>query len=69
VCGIPNAQGDTGYYVSYDNAKETKEAIENALNSKADTKEIRNRIKVNFTLEKREKEFKKILFKMDGKNE
>jgi glycosyltransferase involved in cell wall biosynthesis len=61
VCGIPNAQGDAGYYVSYDDEKETKEAIEKALKSKADTKEIRNRIKDNFTIEQREKEFKKQL--------
>jgi len=58
VCGIPNAQGDAGYYVSYDDEKETKEAIEKALKSKADTKEIRNRIKDNFTIEQREKSLK-----------
>jgi len=39
------------------------------LKSKAEVTEIRSRIKDKFTIEQREKEFKKILFKMDGKNE
>jgi glycosyltransferase involved in cell wall biosynthesis len=61
VCGIPNAQGDVGYYVSYDDMKETREAMEKALNSKADTKKIRKRIKDNFTIEQREMKFRTML--------
>ena len=60
VCGIPNAQGNIGYYVSYDNAVETKKAIEEALTKKTSTI-IRNKIKNNFTIEEREKKFKKVI--------
>jgi glycosyltransferase involved in cell wall biosynthesis len=60
VCGIPNAQGDAGHYVSYNNAKETKEAIEKALSTKTSTI-IRNKIKNNFTVEKREKKVKEVI--------
>jgi len=58
VCGIPNAQGDAGHYVSYNNVVETKDAIEKALSTKTSTT-IRNKIKNNFTIEEREKKFKK----------
>lgn len=67
VCGIPTAQGNIGYYVEYDNAEETKKAIEKALDSKADTKEIRNRIKDNFAIEKRDKEMIKVLTGLYGR--
>ncbi|MEM3700272.1 MAG: glycosyltransferase family 4 protein [Candidatus Bathyarchaeia archaeon] len=56
-CGIPNAIGDTGYYVSYGDAKATAEAIREALNCVHEKgKAARVRIEKLFSLHKRESE-------------
>ncbi|MFH0861101.1 MAG: glycosyltransferase family 4 protein [Candidatus Altiarchaeota archaeon] len=53
--GVKTLIGDTGFYVPYDNPKVTADAIEKALYSEKG-RIARNRIKVKFTLERREKE-------------
>jgi glycosyltransferase involved in cell wall biosynthesis len=59
VCGIPSAIGETGFYVPCCDPKATAEAVKLAL--KAEGKDARTRIKNMFSLERREKEIKKII--------
>jgi len=54
-CGIPTAIGDTGFYVPYGNVEATVEAIKEALESNKGEK-ARERIKILFPIERREKE-------------
>jgi len=51
-CGIPNAIGDTGFYVPYGNTEATVEAINKALNSNKG-KDARERVKNMFPVENR----------------
>jgi glycosyltransferase involved in cell wall biosynthesis len=53
-CGIPHAIGDTGFYVPYADVDATVQAVREALKSDKG-REARERIKVKFPLEKREK--------------
>jgi glycosyltransferase involved in cell wall biosynthesis len=61
VCGIPNAQGDLGYYVDYGKTLITKQAIQDALDKQEDINKIRNKIKEKYTIEKRENSLRNIL--------
>ena len=64
-CGIPRAIGDTGFYVSFGDAKETANAIIKALNKQDELGEkARERIKNNFRLISREKELVEIILKL-----
>ena len=61
-CGIPNAIGNTGFYVPYGNAKATAEAIKNALDAPAELgKKARKRIMEKYPPEKREKKLIEII--------
>jgi len=61
-CGIPTGIGDTGFYVSYSNERETAKAIKKALDTPDEFgKKARKRIKEKFPLERREKELVKII--------
>ena len=54
--GLPEIVGENGFYISYDDEKETVAAIEKALNVSDKTrKNVINQIKNNFSLELREK--------------
>ena len=61
-CGIPTAIGNTGFYVPWENAKATAEAVINALKTSSDLgKNARERIRQKFPSERREKELLKYL--------
>jgi len=62
-CGIPTAIGNTGFYVPYDDPKATAEAIEEALKSDKG-EEARERIKMMFPVERREKGLIQIIGEM-----
>lgn len=53
-CGIPTAIGNTGFYVPYNDEKETADAISKALKNQNLGKKARNRIKTIFPLTSRE---------------
>ncbi len=53
-CGIPMAIGNTGFYVPYNDEKETADAIIKALKNQNLGKKARNRIKTIFPLTSRE---------------
>jgi glycosyltransferase involved in cell wall biosynthesis len=57
---LPEVVGDTGFYVPYGDPKATAEAIEKALQSDKG-EEARKRVKMMFSLEKRENELMKII--------
>ena len=54
-CGIPTAIGNTGFYVPYNDVKETANAINKALKNQNLGKKARNRIKTQFPISLREK--------------
>jgi len=60
-CGIPTAIGNTGFYVPYNDEKETADAISKALKNQNFGKKARDRIKTNFPLTSREKKLLKII--------
>ena len=60
-CGIPTAIENTGFYVSYNDEKETAKAISNALKHQDLGKKARDRIKTNFPLTSRETKLLKII--------
>jgi len=53
-CGIPTGIGDTGFYVPYGDEKETADAIKKALDNLELGKKARDRIKKEFSFERRE---------------
>lgn len=55
-CGIPTAIGDSGFYAPFGDVKATANAIKKALNNLELGKKARERIKKEFTIERREKE-------------
>jgi len=56
-CGIPTAIGDIGFYVPYGDIEATVAGIKKALNTNEKRREAaRERIKKNFTVQRREKE-------------
>jgi len=60
--GMPEFVDNTGFYVPYGDEKATAEAIKKALNAPEEMrKKARERIKRNFSLERREKELIKIV--------
>lgn len=60
--GLPEFVSDNGFYAAYGNKKSTATAIKKALKSPQKArKKARERIKNNFSLEKREKELIKIV--------
>ena len=63
VQGIRTAIGDCGFYVPYGDEKATAEAIKEALNSDKG-KEVRERIKNMFPIERRERELIRIIQKI-----
>jgi len=69
-CGIPNAIGDTGYYVPYGNLEATVEAIREALKSNKG-KDARERIQRKFSIKTREeklvKEIANLIFGLENK--
>ncbi len=58
--GLPEIVGDTGFYVPYGDEKAAAEAIKNALKSDK-RKEVRERIKNMFRIEKRERKLIQII--------
>jgi glycosyltransferase involved in cell wall biosynthesis len=58
---IPEVVGNAGYYVPFNDPKATAEAIERALKDERKGKKARERINALFTLERREKELKRII--------
>jgi glycosyltransferase involved in cell wall biosynthesis len=63
---ISEVVGEAGYYVPFDDAKATAEAIGQALNSKKGS-QARMRIKNNFSLEKRESKLNNLIWEVIGK--
>jgi glycosyltransferase involved in cell wall biosynthesis len=53
---LPEVVGNAGYYVPYNDAQATAEAIEKALKDKDKAREARKRVTELFTIERREKE-------------
>ena len=60
-CGIPTAIKDTGFYVPYNDVKETADAISKAIKNQDLGKKARDRIKTNFPLALREVKLLKII--------
>jgi len=58
--GLPEIVGDTGFYVSYGDPEATAEAIKEALNSNKG-KDARERIKMMFPRERRERELIEVI--------